>query len=149
MQLIMLFEEYSGQEFFHCAHPNIKHLAEILDRHAIAYIYQSQLIRVDLKDRTKKLAPDLLLPEYQTVIVHPSSMDYFDGGSRIIRLERIYQDNHYHFIPLHPDRQSTPNSPFPVLKYDEYERYVFDSIEKFMEQRLEVFRRKIKSRNDE
>ena len=135
----MLSNKYPGSKVSDCAHPNILHLAKMLNKNNISYLYQPKLLMLSLDGNTETIVPSLYLPKYQTVIERLACDDYFDDGPRIKNLEATCRKNHYHLIPVHPVRQSTPDSPFPTLSHDQYQSYLFNSIKEFLNDRLEDF----------
>lgn len=135
----MICDKYPDPGLGIYVHPNIELLANILDKNGISYLYQPGLLVLGIDGEVEERIPTLYLPKYQTVIERFTSLDYSHGAPRIKNMETVFQKNHFNFIPLHPQRQSTPDSPFPTLAHDQYQSYVFSSIKSFLEERLREF----------
>ena len=120
-----------------------KYLAELLERFQIVYRYAPELL-VRKGDRAKKIQPHFHLPEYSTVIVFSRNTDYYypKDEPRVTMLERLYTSNHFHFIAIPPERHWKPHTDHPTLLPEEYEEYVFKSIEDLLTGRLDEFRKR-------
>lgn len=91
-------------------------IARLLNQYHIPFRYEPDLF---LEDGPKRVIyhPDFYLPEYHTVIEYFGLKGRADYEQGILKKKLLYQQNHYHLIPV-----------YPITLQRNYETYILRSL---------------------